>query len=129
VTEVNGEQADYPGLRDVIDIPYKKNGKPGFVKMLVPFLNPIMVGEFVYHCHIVGHEDAGMMANIRVLPRQTAAEEAWDKLTRLAGLATPETDPSLTGGRDAPSDFDTELAANICAPGEVSPETIAAAVE
>jgi FtsP/CotA-like multicopper oxidase with cupredoxin domain len=26
------------------------------------------VGDFVYHCHILGHEDAGMMAIIRVLP-------------------------------------------------------------
>jgi FtsP/CotA-like multicopper oxidase with cupredoxin domain len=26
-------------------------------------------GEFVYHCHILDHEDAGMMANILVLPR------------------------------------------------------------
>jgi len=25
-----------------------------------------MLGEFVYHCHILGHEDAGMMANIVV---------------------------------------------------------------
>jgi FtsP/CotA-like multicopper oxidase with cupredoxin domain len=26
------------------------------------------VGDFVYHCHILGHEDNGMMATIRVLP-------------------------------------------------------------
>jgi FtsP/CotA-like multicopper oxidase with cupredoxin domain len=26
------------------------------------------VGDFVYHCHILGHEDGGMMAIIRVLP-------------------------------------------------------------
>ncbi len=26
------------------------------------------VGDFVYHCHILDHEDAGMMAIIRVLP-------------------------------------------------------------
>jgi FtsP/CotA-like multicopper oxidase with cupredoxin domain len=25
-------------------------------------------GDFVYHCHILAHEDAGMMAMIRVLP-------------------------------------------------------------
>jgi FtsP/CotA-like multicopper oxidase with cupredoxin domain len=29
------------------------------------------VGEFVYHCHILDHEDDGMMANIRVLPPGT----------------------------------------------------------
>ena len=27
-----------------------------------------VVGEFVYHCHILDHEDRGMMANILVLP-------------------------------------------------------------
>lgn len=26
------------------------------------------IGDFVYHCHIAGHEDNGMMAIIRVLP-------------------------------------------------------------
>jgi FtsP/CotA-like multicopper oxidase with cupredoxin domain len=26
------------------------------------------IGDFVYHCHILGHEDGGMMAIIRVLP-------------------------------------------------------------
>jgi FtsP/CotA-like multicopper oxidase with cupredoxin domain len=27
------------------------------------------VGDFVYHCHILGHEDNGMMSIIRVLPQ------------------------------------------------------------
>jgi len=27
------------------------------------------IGDFVYHCHILAHEDGGMMAIIRVLPR------------------------------------------------------------
>jgi len=26
------------------------------------------IGEFVYHCHILEHEDGGMMAKIRVIP-------------------------------------------------------------
>jgi hypothetical protein len=30
------------------------------------------VGDFVYHCHILGHEDNGMMAIIRVLPSESA---------------------------------------------------------
>jgi FtsP/CotA-like multicopper oxidase with cupredoxin domain len=29
------------------------------------------IGDFVYHCHILGHEDGGMMAIIRVLPPQS----------------------------------------------------------
>jgi FtsP/CotA-like multicopper oxidase with cupredoxin domain len=28
-----------------------------------------VAGDFVYHCHILGHEDNGMMAVIRVLPK------------------------------------------------------------
>jgi FtsP/CotA-like multicopper oxidase with cupredoxin domain len=31
------------------------------------------IGDFVFHCHILGHEDAGMMAIIRVLPAPSAS--------------------------------------------------------
>jgi FtsP/CotA-like multicopper oxidase with cupredoxin domain len=31
------------------------------------------IGDFVFHCHILGHEDLGMMAIERVLPAQQAA--------------------------------------------------------
>ena len=34
--------------------------------MRIRFAPPIIVGEYVYHCHIVQHEDQGMMANIVV---------------------------------------------------------------
>ena len=95
------------GLRDVINIPYAVNGKPGFAELIVPFTNPIIAGEFVCHCHLVQHEDAGMMANIRVLRRQTVAEQLWDKVTELAGLDLPRlwpaasAAPSLTAELDA----------------------------
>ena len=35
------------------------------VKVSIPFSQ---VGDFVYHCHILEHEDGGMMAHIRVIP-------------------------------------------------------------
>ena len=35
------------------------------VKMDIPFTQ---LGEFVYHCHILEHEDGGMMAKIQVVP-------------------------------------------------------------
>ena len=74
VKSINNQDIDETGLRDVIDLPYMQNGVPGTVKVIIPFTNPIMVGRFVFHCHIVGHEDAGMMANLVVLPAgQTAA--------------------------------------------------------
>jgi FtsP/CotA-like multicopper oxidase with cupredoxin domain len=98
------------GLRDVINLPYAENGRPGVVEVIIPFTNPIIAGEFVYHCHLVQHEDAGMMANILVRPRRTLAEQVWDKVTELAGLDLP----GLWSRANAASSLDAELEANIC---------------
>lgn len=98
------------GLRDVINIPYAKRGRPGFAELIIPFTNPIIAGEFVYHCHLVQHEDAGMMANIRVQRRRTLAEQVWDNVTKLAGLDLPSLWPSANA---APS-FPEDLEGNIC---------------
>lgn len=84
-----GKQPDATGLRDVITMPYALDGKPGEVSIIIPFTNPVMVGQFVYHCHIVGHEDAGMMQSIRVLPQRTAAEDAWRMFGKLLGSDEP----------------------------------------
>ena len=51
----------------MINVPYQTDGTPGEVKLIVPFVNPVMVGRFVYHCHILAHEDAGMMGVIEVV--------------------------------------------------------------
>ena len=32
--------------------------------ILIPFTDPVILGNFVYHCHILNHEDLGMMANL-----------------------------------------------------------------
>lgn len=42
------------------------------IKVRMDFRGPV-TGDFVYHCHILGHEDAGMMAIIRVLPKPDQA--------------------------------------------------------
>ena len=69
VTEVNGQRYDAGSLLDTINVPYQRGTTPGVVKIIVPFLRERMVGKFVYHCHILEHEDGGMMANIEVRPR------------------------------------------------------------
>ena len=102
------------GLRDVINIPYAQNGQPGFAEIIIPFTNPIIAGEFVYHCHLVQHEDAGMMANIRVLPKQSTAEVIWEKVTEFAGLDLPPLGSAATPA--APSLVAGE--GDICRPGE-----------
>jgi FtsP/CotA-like multicopper oxidase with cupredoxin domain len=72
VTKFRGEKYDARGLRDAVDIPFARHGAPGEVTMIIPFTNPVMVGRFVYHCHILEHEDAGMMANLVVKPPHRA---------------------------------------------------------
>jgi hypothetical protein len=42
------------------------------VRLRMDFRDPNIVGTFVYHCHVLEHEDGGMMGRIQVLPRSTA---------------------------------------------------------
>lgn len=56
-------------LHDMVQIPYWTGTGPyPSVTVRMDFRGPD-VGDFVYHCHILAHEDGGMMAIIRVLPR------------------------------------------------------------
>jgi hypothetical protein len=36
------------------------------------FRDPNIVGTFVYHCHVLEHEDGGMMGKIKVVPKVTS---------------------------------------------------------
>ena len=64
-----------PGDRrwfDTVNVPprtRKPDGSyvPGSVRILVDFRDPVVRGTFVFHCHILDHEDHGMMATIRVI--------------------------------------------------------------
>ena len=53
--ETHGDQVSEPTWRDVVNVP--ANGR---VRTLVDFTHH--PGRSVYHCHILDHEDAGMMA-------------------------------------------------------------------
>jgi FtsP/CotA-like multicopper oxidase with cupredoxin domain len=54
---------------DMIQVPYwTGTGLYPSVKVRMDFRG-MDIGDFVYHCHILGHEDNGMMAIIRVLPK------------------------------------------------------------
>ncbi|MGH8590034.1 MAG: multicopper oxidase domain-containing protein, partial [Gammaproteobacteria bacterium] len=72
VVAINGKRRRFTGYQDTVNLPFarRKNGRlvPGEVTVIIPFTKPIMVGQFVYHCHIVQHADQGMMANIQVVP-------------------------------------------------------------
>ena len=68
--EWSGVPVNEPFLRDTINVPYF-NGRgleyPS-VKLRMDFRDPNTVGTFVYHCHLLEHEDGGMMGVIRVVP-------------------------------------------------------------
>jgi FtsP/CotA-like multicopper oxidase with cupredoxin domain len=54
---------------DTVQIPYWRGSGPyPSITVLVDFRG--VTGDLLYHCHILQHEDAGMMAVIRVLPRK-----------------------------------------------------------
>ena len=63
-----------PAIRDTVDLPYwSGTGAYPSVKVRMDFRDPSIVGTFVYHCHILEHEDAGMMGEIQVLPAGSAS--------------------------------------------------------
>jgi FtsP/CotA-like multicopper oxidase with cupredoxin domain len=47
--------------------PFNDHCRPGRITLLVRFDRDAQIGTFVYHCHILQHEDAGMMAIVKVL--------------------------------------------------------------
>ena len=70
VMERDGQNVNEPLLRDTVDVPYWDGKSPHYpsVKLRMDFRNRNIVGTFVYHCHILEHEDGGMMGSIRVKP-------------------------------------------------------------
>ena len=69
MTEINGVRQPFTGYQDTVNLPIATKKGPGEIKIRIPFTNPLIVGKFVYHCHIVQHSDLGMMANIEVVDR------------------------------------------------------------
>jgi FtsP/CotA-like multicopper oxidase with cupredoxin domain len=67
--ERDGLPAHDTALRDTIDLPYWDGKSPNYpnVKLRMDFRSQEIVGTFVYHCHILEHEDGGMMGAIEVL--------------------------------------------------------------
>ncbi|HEY2531871.1 MAG TPA: multicopper oxidase domain-containing protein [Xanthobacteraceae bacterium] len=74
----NGVPVNEPFLRDTVNVPYY-NGRmleyPS-VQLRMDFRDPNIVGTFVYHCHVLEHEDGGMMGRIRVVAADTASSSS-----------------------------------------------------
>jgi FtsP/CotA-like multicopper oxidase with cupredoxin domain len=68
--EWNGIPLSEPYLRDTINVAYWDGKSPDYpsVRLRMDFRGANVVGTFLYHCHLLEHEDGGMMGLIRVTP-------------------------------------------------------------
>jgi FtsP/CotA-like multicopper oxidase with cupredoxin domain len=89
--EVEGEKVADPPLLDVVNVSYatatgyhSKEGPVRRGRVRIKLSSPeAFVGDIPFHCHLVDHEDNGMMAVIRVVPPRRPHRKA----------SLPETSP------------------------------------
>ena len=55
----NGVRLANPAWLDTVNVPYG-----GSVDVIMDFTDPVIRGMSVFHCHLLNHEDKGMMAKI-----------------------------------------------------------------
>ncbi len=71
VESLDGAHVNPRTWRDTVLVPAQRRtgGRriPGTARILVDFRNPAIRGTFVFHCHMLDHEDGGMMATIKVI--------------------------------------------------------------
>ncbi len=60
VISVNGVAVDFRAWKDVVNVPANST-----VRIAIPFTT--YKGSVMYHCHILEHEDLGMMGNLEVV--------------------------------------------------------------
>jgi FtsP/CotA-like multicopper oxidase with cupredoxin domain len=76
--EYSGKQVNEGFLRDTVNVPYYDGRSLAYpsVRLRMDFRDPNIAGTFVYHCHLLEHEDRGMMGSIRVDAAPTAERNA-----------------------------------------------------
>jgi FtsP/CotA-like multicopper oxidase with cupredoxin domain len=68
--EYMGRPVNEDFLRDTANVPYNNGRTLAYpsIRVRMDFRDPNTVGTFVYHCHLLEHEDKGMMGLIEVKP-------------------------------------------------------------
>jgi FtsP/CotA-like multicopper oxidase with cupredoxin domain len=68
--DYKGRPVNEDFLRDTVNVPYYDGRSLTYpsVRLRMDFRDPNTIGTFVYHCHLLEHEDKGMMGSIRVVP-------------------------------------------------------------
>jgi suppressor of ftsI len=55
----NGVRLEQPVWLDTANVPFA-----GSIHVVMDFTNPVIKGMSLFHCHLLNHEDKGMMAKI-----------------------------------------------------------------
>jgi FtsP/CotA-like multicopper oxidase with cupredoxin domain len=78
--EYMGRGVNEDFLRDTVNVPYYSGHALAYpsVRLRMDFRDPNIVGTFAYHCHLLEHEDKGMMGKIRVDPSPHQAPQPAD---------------------------------------------------
>jgi FtsP/CotA-like multicopper oxidase with cupredoxin domain len=107
VLEENGRRYDNPPLLDVVNVPFATPDAmmpPG--SPLVPgrtriklYFPEALAGDIPFHCHLMQHEDNGMMGVIRVLSAKAKAQPTW-RQTQI--LDAPGTATAMCGAPPSP---------------------------
>jgi len=68
--DYRGKPVNEPFLRDTVNVPYYDGRALSYpsVRLRMDFRDPNTMGDFLFHCHLLEHEDGGMMGLIRVEP-------------------------------------------------------------
>ena len=94
VLEIDGQPVAAPDLLDVVEVPYatatgfhSKEGpvRPGRVRVRMTF-PPELAGDIPFHCHLVDHEDNGMMAVLRIVRPGAPPPAAHAAMPAMAGM-------------------------------------------
>lgn len=87
-----GKPVNEPFLRDTVNVPYNSGRGLEYpsVRLRMDFRDPNTAGTFVYHCHLLEHEDGGMMGLIRVERPEPTKPVA-------SGVRTKHLPPAPTG--------------------------------
>jgi FtsP/CotA-like multicopper oxidase with cupredoxin domain len=85
--DYNGIPVNEKFLRDTVNVPYYNGRQLAYpsVHIRVDLRDPNIVGTFPYHCHLLEHEDKGMMGTIQVLPAASSENQS----SNLSGAVSP----------------------------------------
>jgi heme/copper-type cytochrome/quinol oxidase subunit 2 len=78
-----GQDVHEDFLRDTVNVPYFNGRTLAYpsVRVRMDFRDPNTIGTFPYHCHLLEHEDKGMMGTIRVVPPAAKLEPSSNATT------------------------------------------------